>query len=308
MKLSIVTTMYQSSLYISEFYERTTSVAKSLVNDDYEIIIVNDGSPDNSLELAIELATKDKHVMVVDLSRNFGHHKAIMTGLSYSCGDNVFLVDSDLEEEPEYIVEFSKIMKDEKCDVVYGVQEKRKGKLFERISGNLFWKMIAILSGLSLPANIVTARLMTREYVDALLRHEEREIFLAGLWYITGFDQRSYTVKKHNISISTYTFRHKVSLFVNSITSFSSLPLVAIFYVGLCIFILACIYTCYLVINWYFLSHPVEGWTSVMASVWLLGGIVISFMGVMGIYMDKLFTEVKKRPYTIVKRIYGKRA
>jgi len=155
-----------------------------------------------------------------------------------------------------------------------------------------------------LPENVVTARLMTRRYVNALLRHEEREVFMAGLWYITGFDQRPYVIKKHNTSETTYTFRRKMSLLVNSVTSFSNTPLVSIFYIGISLFALA--YIAYLVTHWLFLAKPLAGWTSVMASIWLLGGMIISFIGVVGIYLSKIFSETKQRPYTIVRQIYAK--
>jgi putative glycosyltransferase len=306
MKLSIVTTLYQSAPHIEEFFRRATDAAKSMT-DDYEIVLVNDGSPDDSLVLAVHLAELNRHVIVVDLSRNFGHHKAMMTGLSHSYGEQVFLIDSDLEEEPEWLLSFSAQMERDRCDVVYGVQEQRKGGLFERWSGEWFYRFFRILTGLSLPENIVTARLMTRRYVDALLRHDEREVFLAGLWHITGFDQRSQTIKKHNTSGTTYTLRRKMSVLVNSVTSFSNAPLKAIFYVGVAISLLAGGYTTYLMINWLFLAQPLSGWTSVMASIWLLGGAIISFIGVIGIYLSKIFSETKHRPYTIVRQIYGKK-
>lgn len=307
MKLSIVATLYQSAPYIAEFYRRASTTAKMLVGEDYEIILVNDGSPDNSLELAIELTQLDPHIIIVDLSRNFGHHKAMMTGLAYAKSELTFLIDSDLEEEPEYLIGFAKQMQAESCDVVYGVQGQRKGDRFERWSGSLFWKMIKGLSGLPLPENVVTARLMTRRYVDALLRHEEREVFMAGLWFITGYMQKPQIVRKLNTSKSSYTLRRKISLFVNSVTSFSNLPLIGIFYIGLIILAFACLYTSYLVINWLFFSYPPTGWTSVMASIWLLGGLIISFLGVNGIYLSKIFSETKSRPYTIIRNVYGRR-
>lgn len=307
MKLSIVATLYQSAPYIMEFYKRASDAARQLVGNNYEIIFVNDGSPDNSLDLAIELTDEDTRVVVVDLSRNFGHHKAIMTGLAHTKGEKVFLIDSDLEEEPEWLNSFNdKMIEDSNCDVVFGVQESRKGRLFEKLSGALFWSLINQLSGLSLPANLVTARLMSRRYVDQLLRHEEREVFLAGLWQITGFRQKSIIVCKYSKSRSTYTIRGKLSLLVNSVTSFSVLPLVAIFYTGLIIFSFACFYTIYLVINWLFFSYTMAGWTSVMISIWLLGGLILSGMGIIGIYLSKVFSESKRRPYTIVRNIYGR--
>jgi putative glycosyltransferase len=306
MKLSIVATLYQSAPYINEFHDRATATAKQLVGEDYEIVLVNDGSPDNSLDLAIRLTEQDSHVVVVDLSRNFGHHKAMMTGLAHAKGELVFLIDSDLEEEPEWLLAFAQQMKQERCDVVYGVQERRKGNWFERWSGQWFYRFFNALTRLALPENTVTARLMTRRYVDALLCHQEREVFMAGLWHITGFDQRPQVIKKHNTSKTTYTFRKKMSLLVNSVTSFSNVPLVGIFYIGIVISIFALGYISYLVIHWLFFEKPMSGWTSVMASIWLLGGMVISFIGIVGIYLSKIFSETKQRPYTIVRQIYDK--
>jgi putative glycosyltransferase len=306
MRLSIVTTLYQSAPYINEFHQRASAAAKRLVGKDYEIILVNDGSPDNSLDLAVQLTENDSRVAVIDLSRNFGHHKAMMTGLSYAKGEQIFLIDSDLEEEPEHLLAFSEQMQGEPCDVVYGVQEQRKGGWFERWSGQWFYRLFKALTGLALPEHVITARLMTRRYVDALLRHEEREIFMAGLWYITGFAQHPQVVKKHSTSETTYTFRKKMSLLVNSVTSFSNAPLVSIFYIGVLISLIAVFYIAYLVINWMFLAKPLGGWTSVMASIWLLGGMVISFIGVVGIYLSKIFSETKQRPYTIVRQVYEK--
>src|SRR5512139_2401581 len=127
MKLSIVATLYQSAPYIAEFHQRSSAAAKKLAGEDYEIVLVNDGSPDNSLDLAVQLTESDSHVVVVDLSRNFGHHKAMMTGLAHARGEQVLLIDSDLEEEPEWLIAFAEQMQSEHCDVVYGAQEQRKG-------------------------------------------------------------------------------------------------------------------------------------------------------------------------------------
>jgi putative glycosyltransferase len=305
MKLSIVATLYQSAPYIDEFYVRASAAGKELVGEEYEIVLVNDGSPDNSLDMAIKLTEQDSHVVVVDLSRNFGHHKAMMTGLAHAKGELVFLIDSDLEEEPEWLLSFGERMKQEQCDVVYGKQERRRGNWFHRWSGQWFYLLFNALSGLTLPENIVTARLMTRRYVDALLSHQEREVLIAGLWYITGFDQSSQVIKKHSTSQTTYTLRRKLSLLVNSVTSFSNAPLVGIFYIGVFISLFTLVYVAYLVMNWLFLAKPMSGWTSVIASIWLLGGMVISFIGVVGIYLSKIFSETKQRPYTIVRQIYA---
>ena len=306
MKLSIVATLYKSAPYITEFHARASAAAEELVGDDYEIVFVNDGSPDNSLDLAVQLTERDPHVIVVDLSRNFGHHKAMMTGLAHAESERIFLIDSDLEEEPEWLRHFAWQLENEACDVVYGVQEKRRGSWFERWSGQWFYRVFKALTGLALPENIVTARLMTRRYVEALLRHEEREVFMAGLWHITGFNQCPHTIRKHSTSETTYTFRRKMSVLVNSVTSFSNTPLIGIFYIGVSISLFALAYIAYLVTYWLLIAKPLSGWTSVMASIWLIGGMIISFIGVVGIYLSKIFSETKQRPYTIVRQIYAK--
>jgi len=307
MKLSVVATLYQSEPDLLSFCRRTTQTATAWAGDDYEIILVNDGSPDNSLALAVQQAELDPHIIVVDLSRNFGHHKAMMTGLAQAHGEYVFLIDSDLEEEPEWLPDFAEHMAQNACDVVYGVQVQRKGSWFERWSGQLFYQLFQLLTGLSLPKDVVTARLMRRRYVDALVRHDEREVFIAGLWHITGFDQQPFPVFKHSSSATTYSLRHKLALLVNSVTAFSNAPLIAIFNIGLLIFLCAVSYTAYLFISWQFFARPLSGWTSVMASIWLLGGLIISFIGVIGIYLSRIYSETKRRPYTIIRQIHGQR-
>jgi len=307
MKLSIVTTLYQSAAYIAEFHRRAAAAARALAGEDFEIVFVNDGSPDHSLDVAVELTKADPHVVVVDLSRNFGHHKALMTGLAHARGDLVYLVDSDLEEEPEWLLHFASRMSEERSDVVYGVQEQRKGGWFERVTGSIFYKVFRALTGISQPDNIVTARLMTRRYVKSLLLHLEREINIGGLWIITGFKQVAEQVRKHDSSPTTYTLSRKFSHLVNAVTSFSSRPLVFTFYAGLLISASAMLYIAYLLLRYFFISMPPSGYTSLIASIWLFSGLIIFFLGVQGIYLSKIFSEVKQRPYTIVSQVYEHR-
>ncbi|MCK9380264.1 MAG: glycosyltransferase family 2 protein [Sulfuritalea sp.] len=306
MKLSIVATLYQSAPYIAEFHQRASTAAKQLVGEDYEIILVNDGSPDNSLDLAVRIAERDGHIVVVDLSRNFGHHKAMMAGLEHALGEQIFLIDSDLEEEPEWLLEFSELMAAERADVVYGRQQERKGGWFERWSGEVYYSVFNWLCNIDHPRNIVTARLMTRRYVDALLQYREREIVISCLWVITGFKQCEKLVRKHMSSESTYGLAKKIEHATNVVTSFSETPLKLIFYSGLTIFVAALAYAGYLVFIRLFSSQTVDGWTSVMVSVWVLGGMIASFIGVIGIYLAKIFSETKQRPLTIVRNVYGR--
>jgi len=303
MELSIVTTLYRSASYLEEFYTRVSAAAKE-ITDEYEIIFVNDGSPDNSLDIAVSLYERDTRVRVIDLSRNFGHHKAIMTGLAHAKGELVFLIDCDLEEEPELLGKFCDKLKSSDVDVVYGVQQKRKGNFFERITGSIFYRMINLVSSYPIPVNSITVRLMSKRYVASLVEHRDREIFLVGLWAITGFKQVPVVVEKHNKGSTTYDFGRKISNLVNAVTSFSNKPLVFIFYLGCVIIFLSSIGALNLIVRRIFLGILPEGWSSVIVSIWLLGGLTIFCLGVIGVYLSKIFTETKQRPYTVIKKIY----
>jgi putative glycosyltransferase len=303
MDISIITTMYYSAPYLKEFYERCCREIEN-ITDRYEIIFVNDGSPDRSLELAVSLYEVDNKVRVIDLSRNFGHHKAMMTGLAHAKGKYIFLIDCDLEEEPELLSLFYQKLLEDKCDVVYGVQKERKGNWFEQITGEIYYQLLKSLSGIDFPKNIVTARLMTRRYVKSLLQHREREVTIAGLWHITGYNQIPMYVLKHAKGQTTYNFLKKFAILINAITSFSNKPLVFIFYTGLLISLISAYFILELIIRRLVFNVGLVGWTSLIVSIWFIGGLIICFLGVIGIYISKIFTETKQRPYTIIREIY----
>lgn len=303
--LSIVSTLYQSADHLAEFVARCHTAASQMAGADYEILLVNDGSPDDSLALALKMAEGDPRLTIVDLSRNFGHHRALMVGLDLSVGAHVFLIDSDLEEDPDWLGPFHAQMRDSDADVVFGVQEARKGGAFERVSGRVFYRVMNRLSGLQLHDGLVTARLMTRRYVDALLLHEEREIMLAGLWQITGFAQVPLAVKKASSDRSSYTLSKKIALMENAITSFSIEPLRIIFKVGLLVSSAMFSFIIYLCAAWLFVADPPSGWTALITAVLFSSGVMMVFLGVIGVYVGKIYLEVKRRPYAIIRKVYS---
>lgn len=306
MDLSIVTTMYRSEPYVEEFFERICAAAGG-ITENYEIIFVNDGSPDGSLDIALSLFDKDERVKVIDLSRNFGHHKAIMTGLSYAQGKLVFLIDIDLEEEPELLEEFYReFINSTDTDVVYGVQTNRKGRMFEKLSGEVFYRIFNFLSDWKVPSNATTARIMTREYVRSLVKHRDREIYIDGLWSITGYNQKPLSVTKLSKDGTSYTLFKKIALTVNAITSFSNKPLVYIFYLGVMLLILSMLYILQIVIKKMFFKVSVPGYASIIVSIWFLGGLTIVSLGIVGIYLSKMYMEIKDRPYTVIRAVYEK--
>lgn len=295
--------MYRSAPHLREFHRRMSAAAAAFT-DSYEIVFVNDGSPDESLAEAQALHEADPRVRIVDLSRNFGHHKAMMTGLRFARGRLTFLIDCDLEEEPGLLQSFAAEMERTGADVVYGVQELRKGGLAERVSGALFYRLFNALSAYPVPSNLITVRLMTRRYVRALVRHRERELMIGGLWAITGYSQVALPVRKGHKGATTYDLARKIAATVNSITSFSDRPLVYIFYLGMAISALAAIATVYMMVRRLFFDVLLQGWPSLIVSVWLLGGLTLMCLGVIGIYLSKVFMETKRRPYTIVRAVY----
>jgi putative glycosyltransferase len=305
MRISVVTTLYKSSGWINEFYERALAAVRNIAGDDYEIIMINDGSPDNVLDVVLEIARKNPRVTVVDLSRNFGHHKAIMAGLKQSRGDDVFLIDCDLEEAPELLLEFDREKRHLGMDVVYGVQAERKGGFVEKVGGAIFYAGFNRLSGIELPRNILTARLMSRDYVNALILHEERDLFLGGVMQITGFRQKALSVAKKSRGETSYTLGRRLSLLISAITSFSAKPLHFIFFIGVGIFFVSMICALIVFLESVFVGNYLTGWTSLILSIWILGGLTLASIGVVGIYIAKVFVEVKARPNSIIREIFN---
>jgi len=306
MRLSVVTTLFHSAPYLREFHRRMVEAAR-LLTPDYEIVFVNDGSPDDALAVALSLREIDEHVRVVDLSRNFGHHAAILTGLQYATGDFVFLIDCDLEEDPEWLTQFDEIRRQTGADVVYGVQDIRRGTLLERLSGHLYYWFVNRMARDPIPENLLTVRMMSRRYLDALLQHPEVELNLAGLWVRTGFLQTAVPVTKKRKGTSTYNFTRKVAMLVNAITSMSAQPLVFTFYLGTVISALAFVAAIVLVIRRLFFEEYLAGWPSLIVSIWLLGGLTIFSQGLIGIYLSKVLMEVKHRPRAIIRAVYERR-
>uniref|UniRef100_A0A6M3XDH8 Putative glycosyltransferase n=1 Tax=viral metagenome TaxID=1070528 RepID=A0A6M3XDH8_9ZZZZ len=302
-KLSIVTTLYRSADTILEFYERSVAVA-SRHFQDFELVLVNDGSLDDSLARALDLKDRDPRVVVIDLSRNFGHHKAMMTGLSVASGDYVFLIDSDLEEEPELLDLFWCRLQDGDCDVVYGVQERRRGGWFERITGEVFFWLVDKLSDEKLPRNLVTARLMSRDYVRALIRHRDREFFIAHLWLLTGFRQQPLTVQKLALSPTTYSVARRVEMLVKYVTTTSTKLLYMILYMGFATAFLSVAGVLYILARYLWTGVATDGWTSLIVAVCFFGGLTILILGIIGIYIANIFSETKRRPYAVVRRIH----
>jgi putative glycosyltransferase len=309
MKLSIVSTMYRSAPFIETFCARMVRAAE-LETDAFEILLVNDGSPDESLQIALALRRNDPRIKVVDLSRNFGHHAAIVAGLEQARGERVFLMDCDLEEQPEWLPQFRERLEASGADVVFGVQSERIASFWSNLFGGMFWSLMRRISSVDLPHNPMTCRLMTRRYVDALLEVGDRVLYLASVFAWTGFRQESLALKKQPRPVpehgTSYNLSRKITQVVDSVASFSAAPLTLIFFAGFVIWAGSIVIGAFVAIQK--ILHPdtiLSGFTSVILSVWFLGGLIILILGILGLYVAKIFQEVKRRPLYIVRRLYA---
>ena len=224
----------------------------------------------------------------------------MMTGLMAAVGDLVFLIDSDLDEPPELLDEFRQVMERSSADVVYGYQQDRKGKLIARVGGRFAWFLIDAVSEIKIPRNLSTVRLMRRTYVDALVQHREQKTAIGGLWAMTGFRQVGCVIRKKMREETTYTLRRRAIALLDSLTSFSERPLYFVFLLGVGIFLLSTVVALTLIV-WRLSGTVLEGWVSILVSLWLLGGLITLCVGVVGLYISRIFIETKARPYSIVR-------
>lgn len=307
MKLSVVSTLYRSRPFLDTFIREVREAIMAIGISDYEIIFVNDGSPDDSVTHLLKAKQQASDIVVVDLTRNFGHHYAIQAGLETAAGELIFLIDNDLEVRPGILVDFYREMSaDAELDVVYGYQETRKGKATESLSGKIFWKTINRISEVRIPENILTERLMTREYVRSLLSLGDANLFLGGMMYWVGFNQKGIPVKKGiREGQSTYSFGKRMQLMIQAVTSFSGKPLEILFYFGLLVSFFSFVFLIYLAAMKIVYADQVQvGWTSIIAINVMILGIVSTFLGLIGIYIFKIFRQVQGRPNYIIRKIH----
>jgi putative glycosyltransferase len=304
--ISIVSTLYRSESFLEDFIKKCHLALESIDCIDFEIVIVNDASPDHSLQKILELKQQYHCIKVIDFSRNFGHHYALAAGMKYAKGSLVFIIDCDLEVDPLVLKAFYLELKKNNYDVVYGYQENRKGKFVEKVLGGAFWKMFNFFSKTKIPINQTTERLMTSRYVDALLQLGDKNIFLAGMMYWSGFIQSGIPVTKNlRKGKSTYTIGKRIALSIDAISSFSAYPLKLLFRVGVLLTLFSFSFGSYLAIRKIISpSFILPGYTSLFVLILFSTGIIVSSLGVFGIYLDKMYNQVKNRPLFIIKDIY----
>ncbi len=303
--LSVVTTLYRSEAYVESFWARTVAAATALT-PSFEVIFVDDGSPDGSAAAVRKIVERDPRAVLVELSRNFGHHKAIMAGLSESRGEYVFLLDSDLEEEPEWLLPFYAQLHAAGADVVYGIQAAQPQSFLRGLAGAAYYKFFNSMANVQVPEGACTVRLMRRACVDALLSVNDRSLWLGAAFTWIGFRQVGRPVERRVLRPqSTYNLRRSLHVFADAVTWMSRLPLVIVFFSGALISGGAFLVGLYFLLRKLLSSEPIlGGFPSLMISIWFLSGLIILFLGVIGIYLSSVFAEVKQRPLYVVNTVH----
>lgn len=299
--LSIVIPAFNEEQNIAPLYLALNNVLGNS-GFHYEIIFVDDGSRDRTFDEIKKLGVSDIKVSGISLSRNFGHQVAIMAGLQQARGNLVLMMDADLQHPPEVI---PRMIEEQKkgFDIVNTRRIDAKGTaVSKKTSSRFFYSLLNKLSDVKIEPAAADFRLMTRKAVDAFLQFEERDRFTRGLISWMGFNQGivEYTASERFAGKSKYTFRRMLSFGMDGITSFSSKPLRISFYAGFILFLIGLIYALYAVII-HFRGNSVQGWTSILVSVLIIGGFQLLSIGMIGEYIARIFNETKSRPLYFIK-------
>jgi glycosyltransferase involved in cell wall biosynthesis len=300
--LSVAIPCYDEAAGLSELYRRTTSACRAAVNGDYEIVLVNDGSNDETWEAICSLADRDPHVAGINLSRNHGHQLALTAALEFTCGERVLILDADLQDPPELLPKMMHLM-DEGADVVYGQRRSRAGETpMKRATASLFYWILDKLTEIPIPRDTGDFRLVSRRVLDVLQGMPERHRFIRGMISWIGFRQVPlvYDRAPRFAGHTKYPFRRMLTFAFDAITSFSVRPLRMGLYLGLMMCFAACLLIV-LTLVWWLVFAPLPGWTSLMVMFLLIGGVQTLLLGLIGEYLSRLYLQSKNRPLFIVR-------
>ena len=304
-KISVVIPMYFEEEVAQKCYERMTDVLNKIENYEHEIIFVNDGSKDKTLEILENIAEGDKKVKVISFARNFGHQCAVTAGLQFVTGDAIVIIDADLQDPPELIPEMLKLWEDGH-EVIYGKRKTREGESkFKLLTAKMFYKTLNALSDVEIPKDTGDFRLVDRKVVDVINSLPEHNKFLRGLFSWVGFEQTpfEYERKERFAGKTKYPLKKMLKLASDGIIGFSTKPLKIVGGLGfftVCVSILILIYAILsYAFKWNFLT---PGWTSLMVAITFFSGIILISLWMMGEYISRIYDESKNRPQYIIKK------
>jgi glycosyltransferase involved in cell wall biosynthesis len=307
--LSIVVPCFNEEACLPALHERLGAAARNAVGENYEILLVNDGSHDASWAVMQAITRTDSHVLAVNLSRNHGHQLALTAGLDLCRGDRVLIIDADLQDPPELLPEMLETMRREDADVVYGVRKSRKGETaFKRATAHGFYRLLSRATEVDIPVDAGDFRLISRRALDALLAMPEQARFIRGMVAWIGFRQvpLAYDRKERFAGETKYPIGKMIRFALDAITGFSSAPLKLASHAGFALSIGSVGIVLYIFAGW-LTGRTVPGWTSLMLVVVVLGAIQMFVLALMGEYIGRLYIEAKRRPLYIVQEIAGAR-
>lgn len=305
--ISALIPAYNEEECLYELYKRVTNVLSKLAKYDYEILIINDGSKDKTLEILRDLNAKDDHVQYVNLARNYGKEIAMAAGFDYVKGDVVVILDADLQIPPEYIPEMLTYY-EEGYDDVYGRRKSRNDEsFFKRLGTKIYYKALQSLTRVDILKNTSDFRLLSRRAVDALKQYKEQRRYTKGLFALIGFNKKEFMYEpvKRFAGKSKWNYFNLFNLAIEGLTSFSTFPLRLSSFLGIIVAAVGFIYIVFLVLKTLLFGEPVRGYPTLLSIIIFLGGIQLLSLGVIGEYLGRIFDEVKNRPLYFVEKYSG---
>ncbi|WP_042171353.1 glycosyltransferase family 2 protein [Paenibacillus gorillae] len=305
-KYSIIVPMFNEEEVIGHTYLQLKAVMDGY-GESYELIFVNDGSRDRTVEIVDGICRNDRNVRLINFSRNFGHQIAITAGMDYAQGEAIIIIDADLQDPPEVMLEMIEKWK-EGFEVVYGKRLKRKGEtIFKKITAMMFYRTMRSMTNFDIPMDTGDFRLIDRKVCDVLRGLKEKNRFVRGLVSWVGFRQTSveYVREERFAGETKYPLKKMISFALDGITSFSYKPLKIATYIGFFLSVSSFLYLMVVVYQKLFTSYNQVGWTSIVAINLLFNGIILMLLGLIGEYIGRIYDESKNRPLYIVREAHG---
>lgn len=304
--ISVVIPVYKGSPFLRLLYDRLTKTLEQ-ITEKFEIILVNDFSPDNSWNIIKELVDVDSRVIGIDFSRNFGQHYAITAGLDKCKGEWVVVMDCDLQDKPEEILKlYNKTQ--EGFDIVLGKRVERKDSILKKASSKLFYRTFSYLTETKQDESIANFGIYNRKIINAIISMRESLRFFPIMVNWVGYKSISIDIEHgaREVGKSSYSMRKLIKLSLNTILSYSDKPLKITVKAGFFISLFSFSYALYIIIRALLGIKGIEGWSSLIVSLWLIGGLLMFVLGIIGLYISKIFDETKKRPIYLVRETYEK--
>lgn len=305
-KVSVVIPMYYEQEVVDVCYKRVKKVLEELKEKyEHEIIFINDGSKDKTLDILQDIAKVDKNVKIISFSRNFGHQAAVTAGLKYVTGDAIIIIDADLQDPPELIPDMIEKW-EQGYEVIYGKRKKRNGEsAFKLLTAKAFYTTLNKLSDVDIPGDTGDFRLVDKKVVDVINSLPEHNKFLRGLFSWVGFEQYEYEYerKERYAGKTKYPLKKMLKLASDGIIGFSTKPIKVIGGLGITFVIVSIVILLYFILSKIFgWTNMVKGWTSIMFATTFVGGIVLLSLWIIGEYLVRIYDEAKQRPQYIIKK------